>query len=277
MDRKTGCFGVLNIDEPDAPLLLCDGGIELREKEFYNFDNADRPDFQGFLFQYTLSGTGYFQKDGITTPLPAGTGFLVSVPDNSRYYLDGGSWELLYLHFTGSAAESFVEKLEALTGGVFFLPPDAPPIRKLLALQRRLTCGGRLEKYEGGEFLYGFLCGLLRELETQKSGEGASLTRRALALMQEQYASLSGVDELSRLLGVSAAHLTRTFSACTGHPPIRALTKLRLEAAMNDLLNSGESLETIAGRNGFSCANYFCKVFRATVGMSPTQYRRRKR
>lgn len=276
MYKTTGCFGVLNIDEPDFPLLLCDGGVEYREGEAYAFDNLNRPDFQGFLFQYTLSGTGYFEKNGITTPLPAGTGFLISMPDNSRYYLGDEPWELLYLHFTGSAALPFIKKLDALSGGIFALPTDAPPIRRLLAIQKRLTTGGRLEKYEGGEFLYGFLCGLLRGLETPDQGS-ASLAHRALTLMQERYASLSGVEELARLLGVSPAHLTRCFSAGMGCSPCRYLMRLRLEAAMNDLLNSQESLEKIAGRNGFSCANYFCKVFRATVGMSPTQYRRLKR
>ena len=62
-----------------------------------------------------------------------------------------------------------------------------------------------------------------------------------------------------------------------GISPIRYLTKLRLEAAMNDLLNSDADLETVARRNGFAGGNYFCKVFRRVVGLSPTQYRRLKR
>ena len=46
---------------------------------------------------------------------------------------------------------------------------------------------------------------------------------------------------------------------------------------MNDLLNSDADLETVARRNGFAGGNYFCKVFRRVVGLSPTQYRRLKR
>lgn len=46
---------------------------------------------------------------------------------------------------------------------------------------------------------------------------------------------------------------------------------------MNDLLNTNEKLEIIANRNGFSSGNYFCKVFKKSVGMSPNEYRRNRR
>ena len=277
MHRNRSCFGVLNLDEQDSPLLLYDGGIELRQQEKYAFNNADRPDFKGYLFQYTLGGEGYFQQNNKATALPPGTGFLVPVPGNSRYFLGEHPWELLYLHFDGAAAQPLVQKITALTGGILHLLPDSPPIHMLLNLQNRLTSGGHLAKYEGGEFLYGFLCTLLREME-QPGGKSVSpLVERASGLMQAEYATLSGVDELAQRLQVSTAHLTRQFSACMGVSPIRYLTKLRLEAAMNDLLNSEADLETVARRNGFAGGNYFCKVFRKAVGLSPTQYRRLKR
>lgn len=277
MYRNRSCFGVLNIDEQDSPLLLYDGGIELRQREKYDFNNADRPDFKGYLFQYTLGGEGYFQQNGITTALPPGTGFLVPVPGNSRYFLGELPWELLYLHFDGAAAQPLVQRITALTGGILHLSPESSPIHMLLNLQNRLTSGGHLAKYEGGEFLYQFLCALLREIEQPKGKSVPPLVERASGLMQSEYAALSGVEELAQRLHVSTAHLTRQFSACMGISPIRYLTKLRLEAAMNDLLNSDADLETVARRNGFAGGNYFCKVFRRAVGLSPTQYRRLKR
>ncbi|MFQ7549495.1 MAG: hypothetical protein ACLRMZ_03190 [Blautia marasmi] len=45
------------------------------------------------------------------------------------------------------------------------LDESSPPIRMALHLQKRLTNGERLQKYQGGEFLYRFLCALLRETE----------------------------------------------------------------------------------------------------------------
>ena len=64
MSYRRGCFGVLNLEDMDSPLYLCDGGIELRQQEKYDFYNDRRPDFSGYLFQYTLGGQGYFQKAG---------------------------------------------------------------------------------------------------------------------------------------------------------------------------------------------------------------------
>lgn len=290
MSYRRGCFGVLNLEDMDSPLYLCDGGIELRQQEKYDFYNDRRPDFSGYLFQYTLGGQGYFQKAGKTHVLTAGMGFFASVPEDSRYFLqdaasgkctfsseDGSAfWELLYLHFDGPAVLPFAHRLDTLCNGVFSLPEDSVPIRMLLLLQERLTTGGHLEKYEGGEFLYRFLCALLRAIEQPKNNSGNPLSEKAVSLMHREYAVLSGIEELSSRLGVSAAHLTRQFSAEMGITPLRYLTKLRIQSSMNDLLNSDSDLETIALKNGFSGSNYFCKVFRKNVGISPTQYRKSK-
>ena len=304
MSYRLGCFGVLNLEDMDSPLYLCDGGIELRQQEKYDFYNDRRPDFSGYLFQYTLRGTGYFQKVGKLFTLTPGMGFFASIPENSRYFLidnvygnytapsgdctsppencithsDNAPafWELLYLHFDGPAVRPFADRLNSLCNGVFSLSPDSTPIRMLLLLQERLTTGGHLEKYESGELLYRFLCALLREIENPTGNTRNPLSEKAASLMRQEYALLSGIEELSGRLGISAAHLTRQFSADMGISPLRYLTKLRIQSAMNDLLNSDSDLESIAMRNGFSGSNYFCKVFRKNVGLSPTQYRKSK-
>lgn len=290
MNYRLGCFGVLNLQDMDSPLYLCDGGIELRQQEKYEFYNDRRPDFSGYLFQYTLRGTGYFQKEGELFKLTPGMGFFASIPEGSRYFLSDHAygnctspsenhpafWELLYLHFDGPAVRPFADRLNSLCNGVFSLSPDSAPIRMLLLLQERLTTGGHLEKYESGELLYRFLCALLREIETPTGSNKNPLSEKAASLMRQEYANLSGIEELSGRLGISAAHLTRQFSSDMGITPLRYLTKLRIQSAMNDLLNSDSDLESIALKNGFSGSNYFCKVFRKNVGLSPNKYRKSK-
>lgn len=58
--------------------------------------------------------------------------------------------------------------------------------------------------------------------------------------------------------------------------PGQYLTDLRISSAMNDLSNTTENLEAIAQKNGFSNANYFGKVFKKKVGVTPIQYRNTK-
>lgn len=46
---------------------------------------------------------------------------------------------------------------------------------------------------------------------------------------------------------------------------------------MRDLLSTGKSVEHIARDNRFSNGNYFGKVFRRYMGMSPGAYREQQR
>lgn len=272
-----GLFGVLNLDDmEEQPLVLLDGGIERRCQEEYDFRNDCRSGYEGYLFQYTLKGQGVFERGGEVYPVAKGCGFLVEFPEKSRYYLprkENCEWEFLYLHFTGDAARPFAEKLRRILPEVFPLEEESRPIRMALKLQQRLTKGERLRNYEGGEFLYSFLCELLREAEHPGTQRKSPCVQNAAELMEREYRGIAGVEALAEKLEVSPAHLSRIFKTEMGISPLSYLTRLRLQSAMNDLLGTEESVDQIARRNGFSSGNYFSKIFRKHVGLSPGRYR----
>ena len=168
--NKFGSFGFLPSGTmEDEPLILLDFGLEARQKENYDFNNADR-DYSGYLFQYTLQGHGSFIWEGRTESLGVGKAFLSSVPENSRYFLPqdepDNRWEYLYVHFQGDAALPFFRKIRSSFGPCFTLSPDSFPVLLWLNLHRELQEGRQLKSYEGGELVYRFLSGLLRTLES---------------------------------------------------------------------------------------------------------------
>ncbi len=147
-----------------------------------------------------------------------------------------------------------------------------------LQLQRRMAVEKEhLEKYEGGEFLYRFLCALLRETERGGAVRKNSLVENAEEYMRKRYPSIQGIEEVAGRLSVSPAHLSRTFRKERGISPVEFLTRQKLQAAVNDLLGTDKRVETIARENGFSNGNYFGKVFRRYMGISPGAYRERNR
>ena len=277
MEYNRGIFGVLNQDDMEGqPLVLLDGGVESRLGETYDFYNDDRPGYEGLLFQYTLGGEGVFEKNNSRYKVRRGQGFLVQFPEKSRYYLENGRdepWEFLYLHFLGDGALPFVRKIRNICPGLMSLDESSPPIRMALHLQKRLTNGERLQKYEGGEFLYRFLCALLRETEHPAAQKKSSAVQRAAEIMEEDYQRLTGIEELAARLDLSPEHLSRAFKDEMGSAPLSYLTGLRLQSAMNDLLGTEWSIDGIARKNGFSNGNYFAKIFRKHVGISPGSYR----
>jgi AraC-like DNA-binding protein len=274
-----GLFGLLDMDGLDrCPAKLIDGGIETRYKEEYHFDNRDRVGYGGYLIQYTLKGEGIYEKDGICHKIKEGMGMVIQFPEDSSYYLSEGDepWTFLYLHFDGDALVPYIKRLKELTQGVFSLGVSAKSIRMFLQLHERICNGERLKKYESNEFIFSFLCTLLRDIETEEKENKNVLVKKAVDLMDREFKSLEGVQSVASRLGITQEHLGRLFKAEMNVSPGQYLIKLRIQYAMQELLNTDDSLEKIAGKCGFSNANYLGKVFKKHVGTTPIQYRNMK-
>lgn len=283
--NQFGSFGFLQSGSlEDEPLVLLDFGLEARQNEIYDFNNAYR-DYSGYLFQYTLRGHGLFTWEGQpgkgrqTENLTAGTAFLISVPEGSRYFLPSDEpencWEYLYVHFQGTAALPFFSRIRAAFGPCFALPADSLPILLWLNLHRELQEGRQLKSYEGGELVYRFLSGLLRTLESPALFEPSASVAESIRYMKEHFDQRFSMEELAGRMGLSAAYFTRLFTRETGQTPLACLNGIRLSHAVFLLLNTSLSVDEVALSCGFSCGNYFCKVFRKASGFSPVEYRRR--
>ena len=105
----------------------------------------------------------------------------------------------------------------------------------------------------------------------------SQLVAQAVLAIHSHYSELYGVEELSAQLGVSKSHLVRVFSAEMGMGPGHYLTQVRLQAAKLLLAHRTYPLELVASLCGFSGANYFCRVFRRSTGLTPAAWRKANR
>jgi len=101
------------------------------------------------------------------------------------------------------------------------------------------------------------------------------LIAAAIAEINESYAELFGVSELAEGLQVNKSYLIRRFGREVGISPGKYLQAVRINQAKKMLAMPEYSLEVIAALCGFSCANYFCKVFKKECGETPTAFRNR--
>lgn len=101
---------------------------------------------------------------------------------------------------------------------------------------------------------------------------GPPLVEAAVAIIQEEFPFLEGVDELAGRLEVSAAHLGRVFSKKIGISPGKYITRVRIEYAKLLLRDPDATISYVAEASGFANANYFAKVFRRETGLSPSEY-----
>jgi len=133
-----------------------------------------------------------------------------------------------------------------------------------------LTCKRPLRLGEG----IGGVIGISRDLG-QPDGRHPTYPRlrRVLAHLQEHYAESVRVATLAGLAELSVAQLERHFRRVFQLTPQQVLTKLRIEAAMR-LLQGRDSVAAVGMACGFADQSSFARQFKATVGMSPRDYRK---
>ncbi len=83
------------------------------------------------------------------------------------------------------------------------------------------------------------------------------------------------VEQLPRLAGVGAAHLSRTFRRHLGVTPSAWLTSRRIERAALLLIHTDRGLLDLILGLGFASPSWFHRAFRETHGMTPAVYRLR--
>lgn len=265
---------------PDEPLLLLDFGFEKKQDEYCTTTIAQQ-DCRRYLFVYTFQGMGVCRREQDTCELLPGTAYLSLLPGESSYYIpeSGGihEWEYFYVYFQGSAALPFYQKIKADFGQLLSLAPDCTPLRLWRNLKEDCERGRQLRRYEGGELVYRFLSSLLRTLEISSAPckAPASYVEQGISYMQKHLADNFSMEDLAGTLGLSPSYFTRLFVKEKGLTPLNYLNSLRIEHAAFLLSNTLLPVDVVAKNCGFSCGNYFCKVFRKALHTSPSQYRQR--
>lgn len=117
------------------------------------------------------------------------------------------------------------------------------------------------------------LIGVSRDLGKPNSRHSAfAQLDKVVAYMQLNFEANLRTPQLAELAGMSLAQLERHFRHVFQLTPQQYLIKLRIEMAMRLLRDDG-SIAAIGQRCGFSDQSAFARQFKATVGMTPSEYR----
>lgn len=282
MSWPTGHYGFINADYISREsLCINDLGLEIRDSDSYYYNNLTR-DYHGFLFQYTLDGYGIYETAGVKHKMTKGKAFFITFPEDSSYYFSAdddpaNSWTFFYIHFSGPAAAPFFDRIRELSGPILQLEPDSQPINLFFDLYDILRSKSSLVRYMTNEWLYRFLISLVRYTETPPNRQASPYVAAAMNWMNQHYSEQINLEDMGKEIGISYSHLCRQFSKEQGITPMEYLTHIRLERGMQMLLSTDQTIEQIAAECGFSCANYFSKVYKKILNVTPSEYRKRHR
>ena len=91
----------------------------------------------------------------------------------------------------------------------------------------------------------------------------------ALALLHNRPADPWSLARLAREIGVSRSSLAERFSVFVGQPPMRYLTRWRIQLACRLLRDDAAKVSAVAIDVGYQSEAAFSRAFKAVVGTSP--------
>lgn len=114
-------------------------------------------------------------------------------------------------------------------------------------------------------------------ISTKKDEHENHLVRQAQEYIQENYQKDLSLDALSKELDISPYYFSKLFKEETGSNFVEYLTNLRMSRAKELLKEESRSMKEICMEVGYSDPNYFSRIFKKNVGLTPTEYREREK
>lgn len=183
-----------------------------------------------------------------------------------------GEGQLRVLCLKGSAAAKFLRREERQPARIY--PEGGAILADVFEdLQKEEAGCGTVSPEAASAAAYRVLTRFYAAAAVQQDQEKLpQVVETALKMLQQDFAFLDGIGDLAQRLEVSQEYLTRTFRTHVGMTPGKYLNQVRLEHAKLLLRQGDHNVAFVADACGFANGNYFARVFRSMVGVSPSVY-----
>jgi len=229
-----------------------------------------------WLFQYSLSGWGWFRNAHGLHRVGPGQAFAARIPSAHSYGRDETCprWTFLWAIVSHPYVVSRLLAHSNLVNEVLSLPAETAAVQGLLALL--LDLNDESDRFAEEEGLFRWMLELERWAFSQRHPveERSRLLGFAEKVVSSHLRGFISVDNLAKGWGTSRSNFTHHFTKVTGRTPADYIREIRLREARKLLRNRRFSVKEVAAQTGFSDANHLCKCFRAYYQISPGAYQR---
>jgi len=105
--------------------------------------------------------------------------------------------------------------------------------------------------------------------------KNVEIIRRTREFIRTNYKKKIKLIDISKAIYLSPFYLSHIFKQETGSTLLEYLTKVRIEEAKRLLENTSWNTTRISFEVGYSDQSYFCKVFKKSEGLAPSDYKKR--
>ena len=237
---------------------------------------TERRGLANWLLLATISGCGMLRYGGCEAALAAGR---VAVIDCAQYqyYATSGTepWRFFWMHFTGTAAESFVRMINGDTLRVADWEPSRTA-ELFDQLDDMARTPGRQTDLLLSLWIHQLLCELAQSVTCGTVQQHQEAMEEAAAFLREHLGEPVHIAELARRAGMSEFHFQRVFRHILGQSPYEYLTRLRVDRARLLLLTSEKSVAESASLVGYADVRSLIRHFKSREGCTPSALRKKR-
>ena len=256
--------------------MIANGGHARETSASYCFRDLDRGEAQFAVLQFTLDGQGRFETPTGGWDLDPGSLMVANVPGDHRYLLAPGAphWEFVYLVVYGREILRITAAIEKRMGHVLKFSSHSSVPQRLADILTALFSRQTLTAFDNSRMAYAIGMDILADSSPVLPVGEADRFAGLKVFLQTNLTRDISVSEMAEFSGLSRSYFTRLFEDLEGSTPRSFLEDLRLREAVKLLHGQDLSVKEIAYASGISDVNYFCRLFKKRVGMSPGEFRK---
>ncbi len=258
----------------DHRLYSC--GVVLHEP--LRSSTAGGPDYRLYFIS---EGRGSLEADGAVHHLARGEGLLIPPGQALAFHMDTQDpWLLFWVGFCGSKAQDCLH-LSGLGNGPAFRFTGGDELLSLVREMLDCDAPGAENELLLQSLLFRFLSCLSRALvsgsDGEKGGRDNTYVQKAIAYIHSSYATGITVSDVAHHVSLNRSYLFTLFQRVLEVSPQDYLTWYRMSRAKERLVQSDDTVASIARSCGYADPQVFSRAFKQQVGMTPVSYRRAER
>ncbi|MDC7280214.1 AraC family transcriptional regulator [Butyrivibrio fibrisolvens] len=227
------------------------------------------------IFHYVISGKGYLILDDKRYDIESGQGFLIPAKCKAYYEADAEDpWEYTWIHVDGPRTMELFNSAGISEENPIYIPKsDSGIILDILGdiydhSDRECYCYAKVYEF------FDTIISLSKNRIFNDVDPRLAYVKSAINFIRLKYSEPISVEEIAAACGLNRSYLSRLFKHATGYTPQEYLSSYRMKKATELLLESTESVSSIALRVGYSDAFTFSKAFKRFKSVAPSEYRK---
>lgn len=241
-----------------------------------NAHYTQRQNLDSFLLIYTYAGSGKLDYNGQSFLLQKSDAFLIDCREPHHYRTECATWKHCVLHFYGNPGEYLYKDL-VKENGCLFRPEPAEDFQcRLEHLLNAYVSVSPYREYQVSALLNQLFVSLLTESKsyTKSQQNMPDQLKYLVYYINNNYTQDLSLEFLSDFFDISKYHLCRSFKKYMGFTLNDYITQLRLDRTKELLKTTALPANKIGFMVGFNDENYFYRLFKKHIGVSPHKYRK---